>query len=77
MNELIGHVFGNKKVIAVWSKGPFTYVTTECQCSAKTRGEVALGMLVKGVGHYCRKCWRSARWETALNLDGEDQGEVK
>ena len=61
MSKLIGHVFGNKKVLAVYSKGPYTYVTTECQCPAKTRGEVALGMLTKGKNNYCLKCWHSQR----------------
>ena len=61
MNTIEGQVFGNKKVLSVWFKGPYTYVLTECQCPAKTRGVAALGMLVKGVGHYCQKCWHKER----------------
>lgn len=57
----VGQMIGNKKVLRYWYQGPFAYVEVECQCGSKRRTVAAVGMLLKGVGRYCKECWRAGR----------------
>lgn len=58
MEVKAGLMIGRKRVVEVYSKGPFAYARTECQCKYKTIREQPIGMLVKGKSVSCSACFR-------------------